>query len=219
MYEPYSLEKYSDIENNKEILYITKQNYKNDAPELVNHLEKYREIMDNRRENKNNRLKFYHLHWSRDETFFQRGGKILSIRKCSIPTFVYTDKEAYTMMSVNIIKTNRYNMKVLSLILNSKLVAFWLRYNGKLQGGNFQIDKEPILLIPIIEIDKEDYFSSLYDKLFTLKQMDKDINSIVDKIDILIYKLYNLTYEEALIIDSTISIDDFQLFESHSLLD
>lgn len=122
-------------------------------------------------------------------------------------------------MSVNIIKTNRYNMKVLSLILNSKLVAFWLRYNGKLQGGNFQIDKEPILLIPIIEIDKEDYFSSLYDKLFTLKQMDKDINSIVDKIDILIYKLYNLTYEEALIIDSTISIDDFQLFESHSLLD
>ena len=49
--------------------------------------------------------------------------------------------------------------------------------------------------------------------------MDKDINSIVDKIDILIYKLYNLTYEEALIIDSTISIDDFQLFESHSLLD
>ena len=219
LYEPYSLEKYSDIENNKEILYITKQNYKNDAPELVNHLEKYREIMDNRRENKNNRLKFYHLHWSRDETFFQRGGKILSIRKCSIPTFVYTDKEAYTMMSVNIIKTNRYNMKVLSLILNSKLVAFWLRYNGKLQGGNFQIDKEPILLIPIIEIDKEDYFSSLYDKLFTLKQMDKDINSIVDKIDILIYKLYNLTYEEALIIDSTISIDDFQLFESHSLLD
>ena len=49
--------------------------------------------------------------------------------------------------------------------------------------------------------------------------MDKDINSIVDKIDVLIYKLYNLTYEEALINDSPISIDDFQLFESHSLLD
>ena len=88
-----------------------------------------------------------------------------------------------------------------------------------MQGTNFQIDKEPLLLIPIITTKNEKYFSNLYDEIVSLKQMDKDINSIVDKIDILIYKLYNLTYEEALIIDSTISIDDFQLFESHSLLD
>ena len=88
-----------------------------------------------------------------------------------------------------------------------------------MQGTNFQIDKEPLLLIPITTTKNEKYFSNLYDEIVSLKQMDKDINSIVDKIDILIYKLYNLTYEEALIIDSTISIDDFQLFESHSLLD
>ena len=88
-----------------------------------------------------------------------------------------------------------------------------------MQGTNFQIDKEPLLLIPIITTKNEKYFSNLYDEIVSLKQMDKDINSIVDKIDVLIYKLYNLTYEEALIIDSTISIDDFQLFESHSLLD
>ena len=60
LYEPYQLSKYSELIYDKEIIYITKQNYKNDAPLLINHLEKYREIMDRRRENLNNKLDFYH---------------------------------------------------------------------------------------------------------------------------------------------------------------
>ncbi len=110
LYEPYQLNKYSEIIYDKEILYITKQNYNNDAPTLIHHLEKYREIMDNRRENLNKRLDYYHLHWSRNSFFFETGEKILSIRKCSQPTFVFTSKEAYTMMSINIIRTERIDM-------------------------------------------------------------------------------------------------------------
>jgi hypothetical protein len=40
-------------------------------------------------------------------------------------------------------------LKYLTALLNSKIVAFWLRYQGKMQGDNYQIDKEPILNIPI----------------------------------------------------------------------
>ena len=116
------------------------------------------------------------------------------------------------MMSINIIKTDRCNMKVLCLILNSNLIAFWLRNKGKMQGSNFQIDKEPILNIPIAKVDNENFFSTLYDELVTLKQTNKNITSIINKINILIYKLYGLTYKEALIIDPSISINDFQLY-------
>ena len=40
-------------------------------------------------------------------------------------------------------------MKYLIALLNSKLIKFWLKNKGKMQGNNFQIDKEPILEIPI----------------------------------------------------------------------
>ena len=103
-------------------------------------------------------------------------------------------------------------MKVLCLILNSNLIAFWLRNKGKMQGSNFQIDKEPILNIPIAKVDNENFFSTLYDELVTLKQTNKNITSIINKINILTYKLYGLTYKEALIIDPSISINDFQLY-------
>ena len=81
-----------------------------------------------------------------------------------------------------------------------------------MQGSNFQIDKEPLLLIPIIKVDNEIFFSTLYDELVALKQTNQDISPIINKINILIYKLYGLTYEEALIIDPNISIDNFQSY-------
>ena len=79
-----------------------------------------------------------------------------------------------------------------------------------MQGNNFQIDKEPLLLIPIIKVDNENFFSTLYDELVALKQANQDITPIINKINILIYKLYGLAYEEVLIIDPNISIDNFQ---------
>ena len=100
--------------------------------------------MDDRRENQNGRLNYYHLHWPRENVFFEKGAKILSIRKCEKPSFTYTENEIYVMMAFNIIKTSRLNLKYLTALLNSKLVGFWLRFKGKMQGGNYQIDTPPI---------------------------------------------------------------------------
>lgn len=139
----------------KRLLYITKQNYRNDASALLGHLEKFRGIMDQRRENMLGRLNFYHIHWPRTETFFQKGEKILVPRKSSIPLFAYRVEEAYVMMAINVIKTDRVDMKYLTGLLNSKLIEFWLRNKGKMQGSNFQLDKEPLLQIPIAVPSKE----------------------------------------------------------------
>lgn len=40
-------------------------------------------------------------------------------------------------------------MKFLTGILNSKLIEFWLSNKGKMQGENFQIDKDPLMQIPL----------------------------------------------------------------------
>jgi adenine-specific DNA-methyltransferase len=200
LFEPTEIDRYNIKDSDLRILYITKQNYNNDAPTLIGHLEKYKEIMDSRRENLNGSLNFFHLHWSRDSSFFEKGNKILVVRKCNKPTFAYTEREAYVMMAVNIIKTNRFNLKYLVGLLNSKLIAFWLRNKGKMQGDNYQLDKEPLLQIPIFNATKEQQqpIISIVNQILSAKDKnpEADTAELERKMDELVYGLYGLTERE-----------------------
>ena len=210
LYEPMDLQRYSIARpNKKEIIYLTKLNIDNllNIPNILAHLEKFKEIMFERRENKTNKLKHFHLHWSRDENFFNSGSKILSIRKCNSPTFSYVESSAYVMMAINIIKTDRINLKYLTGILNSKLTAFWLKHKGKMQGSNYQIDKEPILSIPLVNPseEKQKPLIKLVDKILNITKSEdylqnpskkKQVQEYENQIDQLVYKLYSLTPKE-----------------------
>lgn len=206
IYEPYLLSKYSVFDYDKEIIYITKKNFKNDAPKLISHLKKFKEIMDDRRENKAGKLNFYNLHWPRDHSFFDTGSKILAVRKCAVPTFAYTELETYVMMSFNIIRSKRINLKYLTGLLNSKLIAFWLSKKGKMQGNAYQLDKEPLLEIPIHKpSDSESkQIASIVDKIISNKQHKKDFHDLEMQIDHLVYKLYGITKTEQTIIEKHI---------------
>ena len=203
IYEPYLIDKYSLNDYDKEIIYITKKNFKKDAPKLISHLEKFKEIMEDRRENQKGTLSFNHLHWPRDDSFFEEGAKVLSVRKCAVPTFAYTENEAYVMMSFNVIRSTRINLKFLTGLLNSKLIAFWLRKKGKMQGNNYQLDKEPLLEIPIYNpTDSEaNKISALVDKIITQKQKGESTKTNENLIDQMVYKLYNITPDEQKLIE------------------
>lgn len=200
---------YFNKNNSKQLIYTTKNNSKKEnIPTIIKHLQKFRSIMNNRRENLNKRLDFYHLHWARDERFFESGEKIVSVRKCIEPIFSYLNNEAYVMLSLNVIKTQRINVKYLTAILNSKLVAFWLKHKGKMQGNNYQIDKEPLLNIPVVNINSKNEklankLISLVDEILKAKEQDKNANTqeLENKINSLVYKLYNLTEDEIKIIE------------------
>ena len=203
LYEPTNCHKYYfDDHTTKKIIYITKQNYNNDAPTLLNHLSKYRSVMAQRRENQNGRLEYYHLHWPRIESYFQSGEKILIPRKTATPIFTYTAKEAYVMMAINVIKTNRVNLKYLTGLLNSRLIEFWLKNKGKMQGANYQLDKEPLMQIPIAVPDREtqELIARLVDIIILLKSSNLRASNLVTNdylanefghiIDGCIYELY-----------------------------
>lgn len=202
IFEPNEVHRYKFIDNYEaEIIYITKKNYKNDAPSLIKHLAKFKPIMEERRENQKGTLDFFHLHWPRDEFYFEEGEKILSVRKCDRPTFIYSKQSAYVMMAFNIIKTERVNLKFLTALLNSKLIAFWLRNKGKMQGNNYQIDKEPLLEIPIVKADKESSVATLVDYILLVHQPREEqlikyinndliIHSFEELIDQIMYELY-----------------------------
>jgi len=215
LYEPSDLARYFIKKvPDKEIIYSTKSDDKKRMPNLLWHLKKFREIMDDRRENKNGRIDYYHLHWPREESYFISGPKILAIRKCAKPSFTYTEKSAYVMMAMNVIRTKRLSLKYLVGVLNSRLIEFWLKHKGKMQGTNFQIDKEPLINLPLVkpnpEIQKQ--FINLVNKILAVTKDDDYLENSTkqakvkryeQQIDQMIYKLYGLTAEEIEIIERT----------------
>jgi adenine-specific DNA-methyltransferase len=158
----------------------------------------------------------YGLHRSREEKFF-KGIKIISLRKCASPTFTYTEFDCYVSQTFNVIKSNRVDMKYLCGLLNSKLVRFWLLKKGKMQGSQFQIDKGPLLEIPIhVPNDKSEIIKMINQVDNVLELRDAYVNSKTESdklfyenqiislevnIDELIFKYYNITEFEQSIIE------------------
>lgn len=168
-------------------------------PNIKKHLDKFKNVItsDN---------KPYGLHRSRDERFF-RGEKIIVARKCIMPAFSFVDFDSYVSATFYVIKTDRVNQKYLVGILNSKLVAFWLKNKGKMQGNNYQIDKEPLLEIPIFvgkEIEQNNIIG-IVDQILNLKKQNKDADTknLELQIDQFVYNLYELKTEEIKIVDKS----------------
>ena len=181
------------------IIYTTSSfknpNSMDNYPHLKMHLDKYQNVItsDN---------KPYGLHRSRVESFF-KGEKIVALRKCAgRPLFAYADGEHYMSATFYVIKTNRVNMKYLTGLLNSKLVEFWLKNKGKMQGANYQLDKEPLMQIPIAVPDSEtqELVARLVDFIILLKSSRQRASNLVTNdylanefgyiIDGCVYELY-----------------------------
>lgn len=185
---------YGDKKNDLNIIYAnSKINCKiSQYPNIKKHLDKYLDILtsDNRP---------YGLHRSRNEKNFI-GEKIISIRKCIKPTFTYVDFDCYVSQTFYIIKTNKIELKYLLAILNSSVIEFWLKHNGKMQGSNFQIDKEPLLDIPIAiaPVEKRTLIINLVDTVLKIKEENiyASISDITSLLDDFIFEIYNLNKKD-----------------------
>lgn len=195
---------YFNPEFAKQIIYTT-SDFKDvvlmdSYPKLKKHLDFYVDVItsDNRP---------YGLHRARKQEFFEEP-TIISLRKCSIPQFSYVDAPAYVTAEWYLIKTSKVSMKYLTCLLNSTLIKFWLLKMGKMQGSIYQVDKEPLVNIPIVVPDKqtENILSECCDKIYEIRANDKnaDISEVEQFIDDIVYNAYYLTKDEILIVEKTI---------------
>jgi adenine-specific DNA-methyltransferase len=169
-------------------------------PNLKAHLDQFKKVItsDN---------KPYGLHRAREERFF-KGEKIISTRKCAQPTFTYTEYDCYVSQTFNVIKTDRIDQKYLIALLNSKVVRFWLKHKGKMQGEQFQVDKEPLLAIPLFSppVVEQRRIAKLVDRILqgyekikiSVLDTERDrYQRLIDQTDASIqehiYALYNLS--------------------------
>ena len=195
--------------DNKEWVIYTDSSFKGSDkigsyPNIKRHLDKFKAVItsDN---------KPYGLHRAKKEKFF-KGEKIVTPRKCSNLSFSYVYFDSYVSATFYIIKTERVNQKYLTAILNSKITAFWLKNKGKMQGNNYQLDKEPLVGVPIYIDDKNqqkqiiilvDIILALNKELRKSTENSDQWHKIKDeiaktdkKIDQKVYELYGLTEEE-----------------------
>jgi adenine-specific DNA-methyltransferase len=195
---------------NKKIIYADTyfRKHINLFPNLRNHIDRFKKILTSA-------FAPYGLHRTREKRFFEGEG-IFTIRKTKIPAFTYVNFPCYVTRAFMIIKPQNVNLKYLTGIFNSSVIFFWLRNKGKMQGEQLQIDKEPLLSLPIHVGDnkQQKQMIALVDKMLklnlelqkTTKNSEKwkfiklEIEKTDKKIDEEVYKLHELTPEEIKII-------------------
>jgi adenine-specific DNA-methyltransferase len=204
---------YTNNETTEFVLYLNGRYKQKDIPNIINHLSKFKEILQERREVHKGSRNWYDLWWSREEKIFN-GPKILVPHRSYKNTFGYNEIPWYASADVYFIteKDSSISLKYILALLNSKLYYFWLYHKGKRKGEMLELYWKPLSEIPIKKIDKNQQqpFIQIVDKILSLAQSSDyesdpqkqaKVKDLEKQIDHLVYKLYNLTEEEIKIIE------------------
>ncbi len=176
---------------------------KKDYPFLFKYLKKFTSKLKNRQD------KGYHWSNLRNCTYFSEfeKEKIIFTKASQVKSFVY-DKKGHFLLNTSYLMTGK-NLKYLLALLNSKLISFAFMHFYQSGGINGEITVQGIREIPIPEITTKNQIliqniETLVNEILKLKEKDTkfDTSKLEKEIDILVYKLYNLTKEEIKIIEN-----------------
>ena len=144
----------------------------------------------------------------RDHRIFEQP-KILIREAGNKITATFDDNDYYIMSSLynGILIDKKFELKYLLALINSKLFQYQMNLLTfeKTKGAFTKARIFHYYKLPIknIDINIQRIFIQLVDKILSKRKnnFDSDISEIESEIDIKIYKLYDLTYDEVLIID------------------
>lgn len=131
-----------------------------------------------------------------------------SINACFTQEIILNDRN-----SMNIINLQENPMLILG-IFNSKLISYWFAHKfGKLQRGifpQFKVNELATFPIPKNFGNYQQPVIKLVDEILKKKKKDvkADVSEIEQQIDNLVYKLYELTYQEVKIIDPEFALTE-----------
>lgn len=204
-YKNSDIHKYhTELSSKNKILYITGNEAKNDIPNILSHLSRFKQNLQERREVHNGSREWFALWWARKQEIFE-GAKIVVPQRSNTNTFGYNECEWYAMSDVFFITPldTHFNLKYILALLNSKLYYFWLYHKGKRKGENLELTQTPLSEIPIkdIPLKEQEVFINLVDRIIEGKKSGIDMRELEEEVDRLVYGLYELSEEEIKIIE------------------
>jgi len=145
---------------------------------------------------------YFVLFTPKKESYFI-GEKIVAPYRSKTNFFAYSDSPFYGSKDIAYIlpKNRDFKLKYLTCILNSNLIFHWLYLKGKRKGEILEMYAKPLSEIPVKNTTNQKRFIDLHDKIVQLKSENKSTVALEKEIDVLVYKLYELTYDEVKIID------------------
>ncbi|GAA8943230.1 class I SAM-dependent DNA methyltransferase [Helicobacter pylori] len=125
--------------------------------------------------------------------------------------FIYENSGIFLEKTAFMIVSDAYNLKLLTALLNSKLITFYFKNfcGGCILGkSGYQYNKHALEKIPIPQITEKNQelarkITACAQAILEAKEKDPKVNTqeLEKEIDTLVYQLYNLTDEEIKIIE------------------
>ena len=188
LYKASDIQKYSYDKSDLFIIYTNKNTKINNFPVIKEHLNKYRPILENKREYKLDKLPWFSLHWARDEVLFQEEKIVCSIWPMN-NIFAYSDNEMYCERNIFIIKKKNMteeSLKYFVGILNSKIINYWFSKKISKRGDKYFLPKNDLDKIPIPKIDfsnniKVELYNEIVISVGEIIKNIKTLNNLEDK--------------------------------------
>ena len=147
------------------------------------------------------------------DDYYYTGERLLIRETGSSLTVVYEKDKLYSNRSLYSIKikNSRYAVKYVLACLNSKACQYY--YSSKFKSDTelfpkIRIKQARTLPIPAVTPEKQQEVINLVNDILNVKEMDSiaDTQKLENRIDLLVYQLYGLTYDEVLVIDPETTI-------------
>lgn len=178
-------------------------------PLLYTHLLKYKkELSDRNKEETGIRYEWYALQRCAASYFneFEKSEKIIWGLTADKWAFAYDDKQHYLPSNGYILTSTIMPIKFLLGVLNSRLLHYYFGFIGVMTaGGAYTLKAATVEAFPIpaANIAQQEPIIELVNQILSAKKNNPqaDTSDKENQIDFLVYQLYNLTYDEVLIVD------------------
>ncbi|MDP2208480.1 MAG: N-6 DNA methylase [Bacteroidota bacterium] len=150
-------------------VYVNKDTVVRDYPRIFKHLQKFKPILENKREAQEGKLPWYSMHWARTNDLFA-GEKIIVSKWPTSNDFGYSDQDYYSDANTYLIKIKNHpkeSLKYILGILNSKVIAYYFEQKGSKRGDKYFFPKEFCQTLPIKPIKTKEE-QKLHDKIVEL---------------------------------------------------
>jgi adenine-specific DNA-methyltransferase len=195
-----------------------------DCPVLARHLERFRPLLEARRETRLGTRPWWQLHWPRQARLWE-SPKLIALQMSRRPALVPASEPAYVSFSVNVFVPRAdvaEPLNYFAAILNSRLLWKWFRHHAKRRGAGLEINGHVLARTPIRRIDFDspaeaaacDSLSALVGRMLALARRARQLpdpaalraiqaeqDAADAEIDRLVYGLYGLALEEIAMVE------------------
>ncbi len=169
---------------------------------IIRDLERFRPILERRREVARGVIHWWQLQWPRAEKIFT-APKIVAPQRAGRNVFGYNEISWFASADVYFItdaEADPTRLKILLALLNSNLYLLWLAHRGKRKGALLELYQQPLAAVPVPHVPPEIALALVrrVERIIAALRGDPqaDVRVLERQIDALVHQLFNLTPEE-----------------------